>query len=509
MGIITAKNKKIKKLKDTKLIFKNLKQSIQKKYNSFRFPEIQEEKETIDYSSVDLGWELDKINSVDLVEFDNFYLNQSCVLKLKKLSSAEKYILFLFLKSIEDIPSDDLNVELESQFIEFCNSRNILLENDQQKYLLEMIRKELFSFGPLSYLLESKDIEELAINGYGPDKKICVYVINKGWYDSNLYFSNENYLRELVNKMSRNIGRRITLSSPILNASLRDGSRLNAIIKPVVNSGISITIRKFRFSPLTPLDLIKNNTLSLDLAVFLALAMQSEINVLIAGNTGSGKTTLLNSLFSFVPLDERIIITEETPEINIPHNHRVCLKINAEQKITMTDLIKTTLRMRPDRVIVGEIRTKEEVDAYLDTILAGQGKGSYATFHGLSVNETLSRLKNLGLTEQDLNALDLIILQKRWTSIKDGKKIEKRKLFEIAEVENSKVTVLYRYNALKNNFEQINESRKVKEKIELVFGKKYSVLTKELRDYFEFLLLDKELTIDEFSKMFNSYILSG
>jgi Flp pilus assembly CpaF family ATPase len=237
--------------------------------------------------------------------------------------------------------------------------------------------------------------------------------------------------------------------------------------------------------------------------------MQSEINVLIAGNTGSGKTTLLNSLFSFVPLDERIIITEETPEINIPHNHRVCLKINAEQKITMTDLIKTTLRMRPDRVIVGEIRTKEEVDAYLDTILAGQGKGSYATFHGLSVNETLSRLKNLGLTEQDLNALDLIILQKRWTSIKDGKKIEKRKLFEIAEVENSKVTVLYRYNALKNNFEQINESRKVKEKIELVFGKKYSVLTKELRDYFEFLLLDKELTIDEFSKMFNSYILSG
>lgn len=505
MEIIKAKKNHIKK---TKLIFKNLKRKVFKKYNSLMFPEVQEEKELLEYSAVDLGWELEKSETNDVTEFDTFYLNEKCVLKIKKLSAAEKYLVSLFLKNIEDVPSENLDAELETQLVEFCNSKNILLDNDQQKYLLEIIKKELFSFGPLSYLLESKDIEEIAINGYGFDKKICVYVINRGWHDSNLYFTNENYLRELVNKMSRNIGRRITLSSPILNASLKDGSRLNAIIKPVVNSGISITIRKFRFNPMTPLDLIKNNTISLDLAIFLALAMQSEINVLIAGNTGSGKTTLLNSLFSFVPLDERIIITEETPEINIPHNHKVCLKVNAEQKINMTDLIKTTLRMRPDRVIVGEIRTKEEVDAYLDTILAGQGKGSYATFHGLSVNETISRLKNFGLNEQDLNALDLIILQKRWTSIKGGQKIERRKLFEIAEIENSKVNILFKYNASKNEFEQVNESKKVKEKIELVFGKKYSVLSKDLRSYLEFLLSDKELKIDEFSKMFNSYILS-
>ncbi len=491
----------------TRKLIKNLKHKISSNYQSIKNPPEEKEEQKLAYSLVDLGWDLEKINFEDFQEYDSFFLEKTCVIKQKPLSNAEKYLISFFLKEIQELPFENLESKLTPIFSEFCVEKNIILDTEQRDYLITVIINELFGFGPLSILLNSKEIEEIAVNGTGEHNPVCVYIINKGWYNTNFYFNSESYLKEMINKMARNVGRRITLSSPILTASLKDGSRLNAIIKPVVNSEVSLTIRKFRYRPLTPIDLIKNNTISLDLIVFLALAMQSEINVLIAGNTGSGKTTLLNSLFSFVPLDERIIITEETPEINIPHTHKVALKVNSEQKITMSDLIKTTLRMRPDRVIVGEIRTKEEVEAYIDTILAGQGKGSYATFHGLSVQETVSRLKNLGLNNQDLNALDLIILQKRWTSIKDGQKIEKRRVFEIAEIIDSNVNILYQYDPKTNFWDKVNDSKKVKDKIEIVFGKRYSELYNNLKEYFEFLITNETLNLDEFSKMFNSYLL--
>ena len=311
-----------------------------------------------------------------------------------KLSLGEKQFYLDFFNYIKEIPFNNNEEELQKYFIDYLRLKKTILDNDQKKYLFNLLNFEINHFGPLTPLINDKDkIEEIAIIGLGLDNPIYVYLANIGWAKANFYFNDEEYVKELINKMSRSIGRQISLNNPLLNASLPNGSRLNAIISPISNKDPIVTLRKFKFNPLTPVDLINFNTFSKEVAIFLWLAMQTDSNILIAGNTGSGKTTTLNAMFSFVQKSERIIICEETPEVNIPHEHKVRLKIDEKKGINMNELIVSTLRMRPDRLIVGEIRTREEINSFIDTMLAGQGKGSYATFHALSTKDCLERLK--------------------------------------------------------------------------------------------------------------------
>ncbi len=206
---------------------------------------------------------------------------------------------------------------------------------------------------------------------------------------------------------------------------------------------------------------------------------------MIAGNTGSGKTTTLNAIFSFVDDSERIIITEETPEINIFHKHKVSLRVNKSANIDMKDLIKSTLRLRPDRLIIGEIRDQNEVEAFVDTILAGQGKGSIATFHAQSSLEALQRLRKLGVLEQDLNTIDLIIIQRRWTqyNISERKSIEIRKIVSVSEIIDGKIYDIFKYD-YKNNEWIYTKPKKIKSKIEVTFNQDYDKL---------FLVFEKKL----------------
>ena len=172
-----------------------------------------------------------------------------------------------------------------------------------------------------------------------------------------------------------------------------------------------MTIRKFKQSPFSPKDLVETGTISDEALAFLWMAMQCDFNVLVAGSTGSGKTTTLNCLSAFIPMRERIIIVEETPEINIPHRHSVRLTVNSDIGVGMDELVSDTLRMRPDRVIGGEVRTAPEAKALMNTMLAGQGKGSIATFHALNSQEAVNRLRNLGINELDLGAINLVVVQ--------------------------------------------------------------------------------------------------
>ena len=263
--------------------------------------------------------------------------------------------------------------------------------------------------------MKNENLEEIACIGTGKEKEILVYHNAFGWLKTNLYFSREDFAKELINKMGRVSGRRLSLKNPVLNAVLGNGDRLNASINPVAHQNINFTIRRFRQNPFTLLDLINLKTMSAESLAFLWLALQAAGSILICGNTGSGKTTTLNALFSFLPKDERVIIVEETPEVNVPQEHAVRLKTS--EHISMQSLITETLRMRPDRVIVGEIRSTKEVSAFIDTILAGQGKGSFATFHAQSADECLSRLNALGIDKGYLESIDLIIVQKRWDKV--------------------------------------------------------------------------------------------
>jgi Flp pilus assembly CpaF family ATPase len=170
---------------------------------------------------------------------------------------------------------------------------------------------------------------------------------------------------------------------------------------------------------------------------YLEFAMRCDCNALIAGNTGSGKTTTLNALAHLFPQNERIITIEETPELSLLHPHRVSLFPKTDSRFDMPRLIRETLRMRPDRVIVGEVRFPEEAHAFMESILAGQGKGTYGTFHGHSALEAIARLKQYGILEQDLGWIDLLIIQRRWNRIDKGNTFSSpvRKIMEVVELE--------------------------------------------------------------------------
>lgn len=369
----------------------------------------------------------------------------------------------------------------------YCQSNLIELDEEQENYLHAILNSLVFGFGPITSLLENDCLEEIAIIGTGKEKPVYVFEKNFGWLKTNACYSNEKAVKDLINKMARGIGRRVSLQTPKLNAILADGSRINAVVSPASFTGPSLTVRKFRRKPFTPLDLLKHKTFSAESLAFLWLALQTDSSLIIAGNTGSGKTTSLNALFCFVPENERIIVTEETPELNLPHQHLVKLKVVPELGLGMNELIEDTLRMRPDRVIVGEIRNQEETSAFMDTLLAGQGKGSYATFHALSADEALKRFKNLGLMEMDLSALDLIVVQKRWTKIDSRKKTrqELRRVIEIAEViegkNNAELNPLFEYDFKKDCLKKSRESQKVCQKIMNTFSLTKKQLEKELR----------------------------
>lgn len=417
-----------------------------------------------------------------------------------KLSLGEKQFYYDFFNYIKEIPFNNNEEELQKYFIDYLNIKKTLLDNDQKKYLFNLLNFEINYFGPLTPLINDKDkIEEIAIIGLGQENPIYIYLANIGWAKANFYFNDEEYVKELINKMSRSIGRQISLNNPLLNASLPNGSRLNAIISPISNKDPIITLRKFKFKPLTPVDLINYNTFSNDIATFLWLAMQTDSNILIAGNTGSGKTTTLNAMFSFVQKSERIIICEETPEVNIPHEHKIRLKIDEKKGINMNELIISTLRMRPDRLIVGEIRTKEEINSFIDTMLAGQGKGSYATFHALSTKDCLERLKKLGALEQDISAIDLIILQRRWNTIdiKNNSQKELRKIIEISEIIDNQIVPIYQYDFSNNEWINLNKSIRLKKKIEITYKKDFDKIFKIYKKRFEE-LSQKKYTLEEF-----------
>ncbi len=277
-----------------------------------------------------------------------------------------------------------------------------------KKSVLWWLRLTYEENGPLS-LLNDAEIEEIAVTGL--KKPIRVYVRGKGWMKTNLAFWTEEYFLSVVNRIAAGVSRRLTTSNARISAVLPDGSRLHAIIPPLSVTGHTLTIRRFSTRPFTPWDLIELGTVDPETLALIWLFIDEEMNVVIAGNTGSGKTTTLNALTAFIPLDERIIIVEETPEIRPPHEHVV--RLIPSEGTSMQDLVYDTLRMRPDRIIVGEVRRPGEFRALFDTMLAGQGKGSYATMHGRSVEETVRRILSMGIPESDLLALDLIVIQRR------------------------------------------------------------------------------------------------
>lgn len=294
---------------------------------------------------------------------------------------------------------------------------------------------EKHSLGPLSPLAQQDDLEEIMVIGH----KLNVYVYHstKGMQKTPLVLA-EGEIEEIIRRIARYSGRTIDNTRPLLDAMLPDGSRINATMPGVTPKGATITIRKFAKEPLTIVDIINFKTMNFDLAAFLWLVVEGmsvkPANILITGGTASGKTTALNALSSFIPARDRILSIEDVQEISLKHAHWIpmeCRPPDSEgHEITMDDLLKNALRMRPSRILVGEVRSEEALTLF--TAMNTGHDGCMATIHANSAREGLSRLTSYPMNVPDsmVPALDLIVAMER--KLEDGKLV--RRIFEVVEL---------------------------------------------------------------------------
>lgn len=306
-----------------------------------------------------------------------------------------------------------------------------------QEQLFHEILNDVLGFGPIQPLLDDPDISEVMVNG-----SHNIYVERKGKITrTDIFFEDDDAVLRIIDKIILPLGRRIDPDSPTVDARLPDGSRVNAVIPPVAIDGPSITIRKFQKDKLSVDQLISFGSLSQNMADFIQACVNARLNILISGGTGSGKTTLLNVLSGFIPHNERIVTIEDAAELKLQQDHVVRLETkpsNSEGRnaVTVRDLVRNALRMRPDRIIVGEVRSGEALDM-LQAMNTGHD-GSLTTLHANSPRDAVSRLETMCLMsgldlpirvvrEQIASAIDLIIQQ---TRLRDGS----RKVTSITEI---------------------------------------------------------------------------
>jgi pilus assembly protein CpaF len=341
--------------------------------------------------------------------------------------------------------TDEVRRTIQDMFEQILAQENIILSRSEREKLFEGIVAEILGFGPLEILLADENVSEIMVNG--PEK---VFVERKGKLQkTNITFESNEHVLKVIDRIVSPLGRRIDESSPYVDARLPDGSRVNAIIPPLALNGPTLTIRKFEKDPLTIEDLIRFGSMSSETAEFLKACVKARLNIIVSGGTGSGKTTLLNVLSSFIPNDERIITVENAAELQLRQEHVVTLEsrppnIEGKGEVTIRDLVINTLRMRPDRVVVGECRGGETLDM-LQAMNTGHD-GSLTTAHANSPRDMLSRLETMclmagmdlpvrAIREQVASAVDVIVQQSR---LRDGS----RKIINVTEVQGMEGDVI-------------------------------------------------------------------
>jgi flagellar protein FlaI len=336
--------------------------------------------------------------------------------------------------------------DIEKKKKEFTEEiRDIISESDVQVHekkletYTEILSKSMMGYGFLEPLLEDDQLEEIMV--LGEKENVMVYHRKHGMCSTNVVFQEDQEIVNLIDRMAREVGRKIDLLNPLLDARLQDGSRVNATIRPITPSGATLTIRKFRLDPMTVIDLINNRTFSLFFAAWLwtitdGLGVEAA-NVIVSGGTSSGKTTTLNTIASFIPERERVITIEDTLELQLrPHKHWIKMETreaNVERvgEVNMNDCLINALRMRPDRIVIGEVRGDEAKTLF--TAMNTGHDGCMGTIHANDARETITRLTNspMDVPKIMLPALDIIIMQNRF---KHPTKGNIRRITEVAEV---------------------------------------------------------------------------
>lgn len=341
--------------------------------------------------------------------------------------------------------ADEVRRSVEETFGAVLEAEGISLTRVERLRLFEAISAEILGFGPIEPLLKEPTVSEIMVNG--PKQ---VYVERAGKLElADVQFNDDEHVMRVIDRIVSPLGRRIDESSPTVDARLPDGSRVNAVIPPIALNGPTVTIRKFSKDPFTVEDLIRFGTFTPEMATFLKACVEARLNIVVSGGTGSGKTTMLNVLSSFIPDDERIVTIENAAELQLRQDHVVRLEsrppnIEGKGEVSIRDLVINSLRMRPERIVVGECRGGEALDM-LQAMNTGHD-GSMTTAHANSPRDTLSRLETMclmagmdlpvrAIREQIASAVDLIVQQDR---LKDGT----RKITNVTEVQGMEGDVI-------------------------------------------------------------------
>ncbi len=336
-----------------------------------------------------------------------------------------------------DADDAGFRLRIEDKLNELLDRETTPLSTADRREIVLDVLDNILGYGPIQAYLEDPEITEVMVNN-----PATIYVERKGRiFETDRRFIDEAHLARIIDKIVAQVGRRIDEASPMVDARLPDGSRVNAVIHPLAINGPMLTIRKFSKDPFTVDDLINFGTLTPNVAIFLEACVRGKLNVLISGGTGTGKTTLLNVMSLFVPGDERIITIEDAAELRLGQEHVLRLEsrppnIEGKGQVTIRDLVRNSLRMRPDRIIVGEVRGAEALDM-LQAMNTGH-EGSLSTIHANSPRDALARLETMvlmsgldlpvkAIREQVSSAIDLIVHLGR---LRDGS----RKVIQVAEI---------------------------------------------------------------------------
>jgi flagellar protein FlaI len=379
----------------------------------------------------------------------------------------------------QNILSPDKFHELKLRFFNRSKEKlaNVLKKASPEDITLlsRMIVNDMIGIGDLEYLLADGFLEEIVINS----SKDVVWTYHKrhNWLKTNIQLPSEDMTMNYASRIAREVGREITHLEPLLDAHLSTGDRVNATLFPISTGGNTITIRRFSRTPWTMVHMIdpKANTITVDAAAFLWLSIEYELSTLIAGGTASGKTSMLNALMPFMPANQRIISMEDTRELNLPEFlHWVPLTTrppnpHGEGEVSMLQLVENALRMRPDRVIVGEVRRQRETEVLFEAMHTGHSV--YGTFHANRAKEVVDRIMGppMNIPGLVLGSLPLIVVQHM------NRKTGQRRTLEIAELvqgedEAPEVNILYQWSVKTDRTEKVNESKRVKAELELFSG---------------------------------------
>jgi len=378
------------------------------------------------------------------------------------------------------------------------------------KFLVGKLMQDMLGLGQIEFLVNDQSLEEIVL----PSAKEPLRVYHKryGWLLTNIKINREDEIINYSNIIARRVGRQINVLSPLLDAHLVSGDRVNSILYPISTKGNTITIRKFARDPYTIIDLIKNSTCSLEVAALLWIATEYEMNILISGGTASGKTVILNACMPFIPPNHRIISVEDTRELMLPEflywTPLVTRTPNPEGKgeVSMLHLLINSLRMRPDRIILGEMRRQEEATVLFEAMHTGHSV--YATLHADSASETISRLTNppLNVPKNLLKAVNLNVVMFR-----DRRK-GVRRVLQVAEFEEMqeeiRPNILYRWTSEGDKIIRHSENFGIFESLARNTGRSESELKKDLeikQSILEWLIKKDVRELNDFGKVMNYY----